>query len=142
MPLNNSTTLLEAMRTSTPNGPPYVKKGTRQYKTSPIFFILYAPNWVSKSLSVIWYSNIAVVCIDTFKQKWSSWTSPHWARIIDTLSRSSKNLSRNSESLDMQTPHSRSREKDAPTHTARYQLEMATLGTTIPSRSTRRTMRR
>jgi hypothetical protein len=30
-PLNNNTTLLEATRTNTPDGPPYVKKGTRQY---------------------------------------------------------------------------------------------------------------
>jgi hypothetical protein len=28
MPLNKNTTMLEAMRTSTPDGPPYVKKGT------------------------------------------------------------------------------------------------------------------
>jgi hypothetical protein len=58
-----------------------------------------------------------VVFIDTFKHKWSLWTSPHWARLIDTLSRSRKNLSRKGESLDLQTPHSRSREKVAPTHT-------------------------
>jgi hypothetical protein len=72
MPLKNNTTLLEAMRTSTPDGPPYVKKGTRQYQISPIFSIPYAPNWVSKTLSIIWCSNTTVVCIDTFKQKWSS----------------------------------------------------------------------
>jgi hypothetical protein len=89
-PLKNNTTLLEAMRTSTPDGPPYVKKGTRQYQISPIFSIPYAPNWVSKTLSIIWCSNTMVVFIDTFKQKWSSWTSPHWARLIDTLSISSK----------------------------------------------------
>jgi hypothetical protein len=47
IPLKNNTTLLEAMRKSTPDGPPYVKKGTRQYQTSPIFYIPYAPNWVS-----------------------------------------------------------------------------------------------
>jgi hypothetical protein len=68
-----------------------------------------------------------VVCIDTFKQKWSFWTSPHWARLIDTLSRSSRNLSRRGESLDLQTPHSQSREKVAPTHTARDREKMATL---------------
>jgi hypothetical protein len=58
MPLKNNTTLLEATRTSTQDGPPYVKKGTRQYQTSPIFSIPYAPNWVSNILSVIWCSNI------------------------------------------------------------------------------------
>jgi hypothetical protein len=142
MPLKNNTTLLEATRTSTPDGPPYVKKGTRQYQISPIFSIPYAPNWVSKTLSIIWCSNTVVVCIDTFKQKWSSWTLPHWARLIDTLSRSSRNLSRNDESLDLQTPHSRSREKAAPTHTTRDQVEMVTLRTTSPSCNTRREMRR
>jgi hypothetical protein len=71
MPLKNNTTLLEATRTSTPDGPPYIKKGTRQYQISPIFSIPYAPNWVSKTLSIIWCSNTMVVCIDTFKQKWS-----------------------------------------------------------------------
>jgi hypothetical protein len=44
MPLNNSTTMLEATRTITQDGPPYVKKGTRQYQISPIFSIPYAPN--------------------------------------------------------------------------------------------------
>jgi hypothetical protein len=141
-PLNNSTTMLEATRTSTPDGPPYVKKGTRQYQISPIFYIPYAPNWVSKTLSVTWCSNIVVVCIDTFKHKWNSWTSSHWAQLIDTLSRSSINLSRKGESLDLQTPHSRSRAKAAPTHIARDQVKMVTLGTTSPSRNTRRAMRR
>jgi hypothetical protein len=67
MPLNNIITLLEATRTNTPHGPPYVKKGTRQYQTSPIFSIPYAPNWVSKIQSVIWCSNTTIVCIDTLK---------------------------------------------------------------------------
>jgi hypothetical protein len=59
-------------------------------------------------------------CLHRYIQtKWSFWTSPHWVRLIDTLSRSSRNLSRKGESLDLQTPHSRSREKVAPTHTAR-----------------------
>jgi hypothetical protein len=142
MPLKNNTTLLEATRTSTLDGPPYIKKGTRQYQISPIFSIPYTPNWVSNTLSIIWCSNTTVVCIDTFKQKWSFWTSPHWERLIDTLSRSSKNLSRKGESLDLQTPHSRSREKASPTHTKRDQVEMATLRTTSPSHNTRREMRR
>jgi hypothetical protein len=142
MPLRNITTFLEATRTNTPDGPPYVKKGTRKYQISPILSIPYAPNWVSKTLSDIWCSNTAVVCIDTFRQKWSSWTLPLWARLIDTLSRSRKNLSRNDESLDLQTPHSRSREKVAPIHKARDQVEMATLRTTSPSCDTRRAMRR
>jgi hypothetical protein len=64
-PLKNNTTLLEGTRTNTPDGPPYVKKGTRQYRISPIFSIPYAPNWVSNTLSIIWCSNTMVVCIDT-----------------------------------------------------------------------------
>jgi hypothetical protein len=141
-PLKNNTTLLEAMRTSTPDGPPYVKKGTKQYQTSPILYIPSAPNWVSNIMSVIWCSNTTVVCIDTFKQKWIYWTSPHWAKLIDTLSRSSKNLSRNSESLDLKTPHSRSREKATPTHTSGDQVMMVSLRTIHPSCNTRRAMRR
>jgi hypothetical protein len=43
-PLKNSTTLLEATRTSTPDGPPCIKKGTKQYHASPIFSIPFAPN--------------------------------------------------------------------------------------------------
>jgi hypothetical protein len=142
MPLKNSTTLLEATMTSTPNGPPCIKKGTRQYQISPIFSIPCAPNWVSKTLSDIWCSNTMVVCIDTFKQKWSFWTSPHLVWLIDTLSRSSRNLSRRGESLDLQTPHNRSRAKAAPTHTARDRANMATLRTTSPSHNARREMRR
>jgi hypothetical protein len=142
MPLKKNTTLLEATRTSTLDGPSYVKKGTRKYQISPILSITYAPNWVSKTLSIIWCSNTVTVCIDTFKHKWSFWTSPHWARLIDTLSRSSINLSRKGEILDLQTPHSRSREKVAPTHTRRAQIEMVTLRTTSPSCDTISAMRR
>jgi hypothetical protein len=141
-PLKNNTTMLEAMRTNTPDGPPCVKKETRQYQTSPIFSIPYAPNWLSKILSIIWCSNTEVVCIDIFKQKWISWTSPHWAGIIDTLSRSSINLSRNDECLDLQTPHSQNREKATPTHKVRDQVEMVALRKIRPSHNTSRAMRR
>jgi hypothetical protein len=37
MPLKKNTTLLESMRTSTPDGQPFVKKGTREYQISPYF---------------------------------------------------------------------------------------------------------
>jgi len=53
-----------------------------------------------------------------------------------------RNLRRNSESLDLQTPDSRSRAKAAPTHIIRDQVKMDTLKTTIPSHNTRREMRR
>jgi hypothetical protein len=118
-PLKNNTTMLEATRTITPDGPLYVKKGTKQYQISPIFSIPCTPNWVSKTLREIWCLNTMVFCIDTFKQKWILWKSPHWARLIDMLSRSRKNLRRRGESLDLQTPHSRSRENETPNHIAR-----------------------
>jgi hypothetical protein len=103
-----------------------------------IFHTLRTQNWVSNIMSVICCSNTTVVCIDTFKQKWSSWTLPHWARLIDTLSQ----LSINDGSLDLQTPHIRSRAKETPTHIARDQVAMASLGTICPSRNTRRSTRR
>jgi hypothetical protein len=56
-------------------------------------------------------------------------------------SRLSRNLSRRGKSLDLQTPHIRSRVKVAATHIEREQDEMATLGKTIPSRNTTREMR-
>ena len=113
----------------------------QKYQMSPIFSIPYAPNWVSKTLSGIWCSNIVVVCIDTFKHKWIFWTSPHWERLIDTRSRSTRNLSKKCESLDLQTPHNRSRAKAAPTHTKRDQVDMDALRTTSPSCNIRRVMR-
>jgi hypothetical protein len=58
------------------------------------------------------------------------------------LSILSRNLSRRGESLDLQTPHSRSREKATPTHIARDREKMATLRTTSPSHNTRREIRR
>jgi hypothetical protein len=121
----------------TPDGPPYVKKETRQYQISPIFSIPCAPNWVSKTLSDIWCSNTADVFIDTLKHKWIFYTLPHLVWLIDMLSRSSRNLRRRGESLDMQSPHNRSREKVAPNHIERDKANMATLRTTSPRRNTR-----
>jgi hypothetical protein len=57
------------------------------------------------------------------------------------LSRSSINLSRRGESLDLQTPHSQSREKAAPTHKTRDRENMVSLRTTSPSHNPRRVMR-
>jgi hypothetical protein len=142
MTLKKNTTLLEATKTSTLDGLSYVKKGTKQYRNSPISSIPYAPNWVSNILSVILFSNTMTVFIDTFKHKWSSWTLPHWAQLIDTMSRSSRNLSRNDESLDLQTLHSQNRAKATPTHTGGDQVDMATLKEICPTPNTRRTMRR
>jgi hypothetical protein len=55
-----------------------------------------------------------VVFIGTFEHKRISWTSLLWARLIDTLSRSNINVSRNDESFDLQTPRRRSRENESP----------------------------
>jgi hypothetical protein len=131
MQLKKSTTLLEATRTNTQDGPPCIRKGTKQYQISPIFSIPYVPNWVSKTLSDIWCSNTMGVYIDTFKQKWSFWTSHHWVQLIDMLSRSSINLSRRGESLDLQTPHNRSREKVTPNPKTRERENMALSGQPI-----------
>jgi hypothetical protein len=57
------------------------------------------------------------------------------------LSISRGNLSRRGKSLDLKTPHSRSREKEAPTHKIRDRENMATLKTTIPRHNTKRVMR-
>jgi hypothetical protein len=57
------------------------------------------------------------------------------------MSRLSRNLSRRGESLDLQIPHNRTREKEALTHKTRDKEKMATLRKTSPSRYTRRIMR-
>jgi hypothetical protein len=130
------------MRTNTLDGPPCVRKWTRQYRISPIFSVPCPPNWISKTLSDIWCSNTTDIYIDTSKQKWIFWTSPHWVWLTDMMSRSSKNLSRRGESLDLQNPHNRRREKVAPTHTTRDREKMATLRKNSPRCNTRRAMRR
>jgi hypothetical protein len=106
--------MLEATRTSTPDGPPYIKKAIRQYQISPIFSIPCAPYWVSKTLSIIWGSNIVIFYIDTFKQKWSSCTSPHWTRIINMLSRLSRNLSRKRREFGSADPSQSKKGKGIP----------------------------
>ena len=88
-----------------------------------------------------WCSNTTIVCIDRFKHKWSFWTSPHSVWLIDTLTRSRRNLSKRGESLDLQIPHSRSKAKEVPTYQTRDRAKMATLRTTSPGRNTRRVLR-
>jgi hypothetical protein len=51
------------------------------------------------------------------------------------------NLSRNDVSLDIQTPHSQSREKETPTHTTGDEFTMVSLSTIFPSHNTIREMR-
>jgi hypothetical protein len=57
------------------------------------------------------------------------------------LSRSRKNLSRRGVSLDLQTPHNRSRENETPICMERDRENMDTLGTTSPSHNRRRVMK-
>jgi len=49
------------------------------------------------------------------------------------FSKSRKNLSRRGKSLDLQTPHSRRKEKVAPMHKTRDRENMVSLGTISPS---------
>jgi hypothetical protein len=83
-----------------------------------------------------------VVWIDAFKQKWSFWKSHHWARLIDMLLKSSINLNKRSGSLDLQIPHSRSREKVAPTNIKKDKKRMESLRKTSPSLKQTRVMRK
>jgi hypothetical protein len=57
------------------------------------------------------------------------------------LSRSRKNLGRRGASLDLQTPHSRSRENETPIRMERDRENIDTLGTTSPSHNRRRVMK-
>jgi hypothetical protein len=57
------------------------------------------------------------------------------------LSRSSKKLRRIGESLDLRTPHNRSREKVAPTHKTRDRANMTSLSKTSPGRNKIKVMR-
>jgi hypothetical protein len=57
------------------------------------------------------------------------------------LLRSRKNLGRRGASLDLQTPHSRSRERETPIYMERDRENMDTLGTTSPSHNRRRVMK-
>jgi hypothetical protein len=75
MLLRNNTTPLEVMMTCIPNGPHCGKKETKQCQSSQISSIPCAPRWVSNIQSDIWFSSIAVLCIDTSRPKWIFWTS-------------------------------------------------------------------
>lgn len=102
MSSRSSTTLSKAMRIYTSNGPHYGREGTKMCQSSQTFFIPFAHSWVSRTLSCMWYSNNAPAYTDTSRKRRSSWTSPHLAWRIDTLSKSSKSSNRRSETLDLQ----------------------------------------
>ena len=104
----NSITLWETMMTNTPNGPFYIKRGTRRCRSTPITFIPYVQSWVSRTLSGTWFWNIAVVYIDTSELRWNSLTSLHLDPPIGMLSKSRRNFNkRTSETLELRTHHRR-----------------------------------
>jgi hypothetical protein len=70
------------------------------------------------------------------------WKYHHWESFIDMFSQSSINLNRRSESLDLQIPHSRSREKVAPTHRKKDGTRMEPLKKRSPSHKQIRVMKR
>jgi hypothetical protein len=115
MLIRNNTTLLEFMTTCTQNRPHCGRKETKQCPSSRISSIPCAPSWVSKILSEIVCSGIAVVYIDTSRLKWSFWTSQPWARPTDMPSKSSRSSNKICDNLGLGTPHSRSHERAAPT---------------------------
>ena len=89
------------MRISTYNG---LRCGSKEIKMCMIWRICSipcAPSWVSKIQRNIWCWSTAVVCIDTFRRKWSYSTSPFLVRHISTLPKLSKNSNRKSETLDL-----------------------------------------
>jgi hypothetical protein len=142
MLLRNNTTLLEATMTNIRDEPHCDRKGTRQYHVSQISSIPFTPTWVSRTPNNIWCSSTITFCIDTSKQESSFWTSHHWERHFNMLSKSSRNLNRRSESLDLQFPHNRSRVKATPTHIKKDRVRMDNLRTTSQRRKQRRVMRR
>jgi hypothetical protein len=102
-----NTTLSEVMTTCIQNGPHYDKRETKQCQSSQISFIPCALRWVSNILSDIWCLSIVVVYIDTYRPKWSFWTSLPWAWPIDMPSKSTKRLNKRCENLGLGTPHIR-----------------------------------
>jgi hypothetical protein len=118
------------------------RKETKQCQSSQIYFIPYAPSWVSNILSNIWCSSIAVVCIDTSNLKWIFWTSHPWARPIDMISKSSRSLNKICDNLGLGTPHKKIKEREAPTHRTKDRENMDILRTTSPNRKKRRTPER
>jgi hypothetical protein len=130
------------MTTYIQDGSHYDRKGTKPCQISPMSSIPCTLRWVSKTLSAIWCSSIAMVYIDTSKHKCSFWTFLPWAWPINMLSKSSRSLNRRHDSLGMKKPHNRSREKVAPTHRTKGKKRMGSLRTTSPNRKQIRTMGR
>ena len=90
-----------AMRTSTSNGLCCGNKEIKMCMSWRICSIPCAPSWVSNIQRNIWCWSTTVVCIDTFRRKWSSSTSPRLVWHIGMLPKLSKNWNRKSETLDL-----------------------------------------
>ena len=116
MPSRNNTIPWGDMRTSTYNGPCYGNKGIKMCMNWWICFIPCTQSWVLKIQRGIWCSSTTTVCTDTFQRKWSSSMLPHLAHHIAMPPRSSRNLSRRSENLDVRI---QSQEKAPPNHRTR-----------------------
>jgi hypothetical protein len=130
MLLRKNTTLLEVMTTCTQNGPHCGRKETKQCSSSQIFSISCAPSWVSNILRDICCSSIAVVCIDTSRLKWSSWTSHPWAQSTDMSSKLSRSSNKRHNNLGLGTPHSKIQEMVAPTRRTKDRAKIDHLKTT------------
>jgi hypothetical protein len=133
MLLRKNNTLSEVMMTCIPNGPHCGKKETIQCQISQISSIPCTPSWVSKIQSDIWFSSIAVLCIDTYRSKWNFWTSHSWARPTDMLSKSSRSSNKRRGNLGLGTPHNKSWERAALTHITKDRENIDSIRTTSPS---------
>lgn len=78
------------------------REGTKMCRSSQIFSIHFTQSLVSRIRRKIWYSSITTNYTSKSKMRWSSWTSPFLALLIDMMSRSSKNLNKRRKALDLQ----------------------------------------
>jgi len=131
----------KVMMTCIPNGPHYDRRETKQCQISQIYSIPCVPSWVSKSQSDIWCSRIAVIFIDTSRQKWNLWTYSPWVWPINMSSKSSKISNKGWENLGLGTPHNKSQKRAAPTYRTKDRENMDNIRKTIPSHMQRRTLK-
>jgi hypothetical protein len=129
------------MTTCIQDGPHCGRKETKQCQSSLMSSIPCAPRWVSNILSDIWCSSTTMLCIDTFRHKWIFWTSHPWA-CLSICRQNRAEVETKDSSLGLGTPHSRSREREAPTRRTKERENMGNLRTTSPSCKQRRTMGR
>ena len=100
-PSRNNIIFWGAMRTSAYNGLRCGSKGIKMCMSWQIYSIPCAQSWVSKIQRKNWCWITVVVCIDIFKRKWSSSTSPLLVHHIGMLPRLSRNSNRIRKNLDL-----------------------------------------